>query len=138
MIRIATRLGIIACRYLVKGYYENKYISAPEIAEHYNMNVRALMPSLRQLTHRGILHSRVGGSTPGFIFAKDPKELTLYQILITLEGESHFECCKRLIPDLECNCIENNGCSIFSFFHKLIDNTANQLSAITIAAHAEM
>ena len=46
----STRYGLIACRYLVRGYYEGVWLSAPEIAEHYGMNVRALTPSLRQLS----------------------------------------------------------------------------------------
>ena len=132
MIRIATRLGFIACRYLVQGYYDNRYISAPEIAEHYNMNVRALMPALHQLTKAGILRSRVGGTTPGFIFTKDPKDLTLFQIITALEGAVHFECCKELVPGLKCDCKNNDGCGIFSSFHSILDNASNQLSSITI------
>lgn len=136
MIRIATRLGIMACRYLANGYRENRYICAPEIAEHYNMNVRALMPSLRQLTRMGILRSRVGGNNPGFIFAKDPQKVTLLQILTALEGGTHFECCKELIPDLKCDCKENGGCGVFKIFHSIIENASNHLSAITIADNA--
>lgn len=136
MILTVTRLGIMACRYLAKGYYENRYISAPEIAEHYNMNVRALMPALRQLTRMGILRSRVGGNTPGFIFAKDPKEITLYQILNVLEGDTHFECCKELVPDLKCDCETNESCGIYTLFHGIIKHTSNRFSAITIAEHA--
>lgn len=132
MIRIATRLGIMACRYLVQGYYDNRYISAPEIAEHYNMNVRALMPSLRQLTRAGIFRSRVGGTTPGFIYAKDPKDLTLFQIIIALEGAAHFECCKELVPGLKCDCKDNGGCGIFSSFNAILSNASDELSTITI------
>ena len=138
MIRIATRLGIIACRYLVQGYYENRYICAPEIAEQYNMNVRALMPSLRQLTRMGILRSRVGGSTPGFIFAKDPKKITLLQVLIALEGDAHFECCKKIIPDLKCDCRKNTGCGVNTLFNGIIDNVSSQLSTITLAEHGQV
>lgn len=138
MIRIATRLGIIACRYLVQGYYDNRYTSAPEIAEHYNMNVRALMLALHQLTKAGILRSRVGGATPGFIFAKDPKEFSLYQIMVVLEGEPHFECCKELISNLECNAKKCDGCSIFAMFNRILDNVKNEFSAITMVEHAKI
>ena len=137
MIRIATRLGIIACRYLVQGYYDNRYISAPEIAEHYNINVRALMPALHQLTKAGVLRSRVGGTTPGFIYARDPEEISLYQIMVILEGEPYFECCKDLIPSLKCECKENEGCGIFSLFHGILDNASEKLSSITIFKDSE-
>lgn len=132
MIRIATRLGIIACRYLVNGYYENRYISAPEIAEQYNMNVRAVMPSLRQLTRMGILRSRVGGSTPGFIFAKDPALYSMLDIINALEGAATFNCCKELVPELKCDCEDKTACGVFLFFNGMIDSATNRLSTMPI------
>lgn len=131
MIRTSTRLGIIACRYLVQSYYNNKYISAPEIAEHYNMNVRALMPALHQLTKAGILRSRVGGTTPGFIYSKDPKELSLHQIMVVLEGEPYFGSCNELISNLKCD-RKCDDCVLLSLFHGIINNIKKQFSAITI------
>ena len=135
MILIATRLGLIACGYLVGGYYESRYISAPEIAQRYNMNVRALMPALHRLVMAGILRSRVGGTTPGFIYAKDPKELTLF----AMEGEAAFACCKELVPGLKCDCScdEKSSCTMLSLFNGMIDNATEKLSAITVADHAE-
>lgn len=132
MIRIVTRLGIIACRYLVKGYYENRYISAPEIAEYYQMNVRALTPALHQLTKAGILRSRVGGTTPGFIFSKDPKEISLYQIMVVLEGEPHFECCKDLLPNLKCDTEKCEECQLLSLFDGVLNNVRKKFSSISI------
>ena len=137
MMLIATRLGIIACGYLVSGYYDNRYISAPEIAERYNMNVRALMPALRQLTKSGILRSRVGGKEPGFIYAKDPKEYTLYQIIITLEGDARFCCTKELVPKLKCDCEDKSECQIFSLFNWVIATATDKLSSISIAEYAD-
>lgn len=135
MILIVTRLGIIACRYLVKGYAENRYVSAPEIAEYYNMNVRALMPALRQLTRVGILRSRVGGVTPGFIFARNPAEITMHEILSALEGDPKFACCKELISDLKCDCTDKSQCGIFHLLSSLIEHSVNKLSTISIADH---
>ncbi len=138
MITIATRLGILACRYLVAGYYENRYISAPEIAEYHHMNVRALMPALRQLTRAGILHSRTGGNMPGFIFTKSPKEITLLQIFNTLEGHTRFLCCKELVPKLACGCSSKKECEIFLLINKVIKNTTIKLNSITIADYVEI
>ncbi|CDN31944.1 hypothetical protein BN938_1864 [Mucinivorans hirudinis] len=122
---------------MVQGYEENRYISAPEIAEHYNMNVRALMPALNQLTRAGILRSRVGGTTPGFIYAKDPKEISLHTILVVLEGEPHFECCKELIKELKCDTKRCEECGVFSLFHGVIDNVKNKFSTINITDNAK-
>lgn len=137
MILTVTRLGIIACRYLVKGYDENRYISAPEIAEHYNMNVRALMPALRQMTRMGMLRSRVGGKEPGFIFAKDPAEITLYNVLSVLEGDAQFNCCKELMPELKCDCQDKTQCGIFSLFNGVIGSATNRLNDISISEYAK-
>lgn len=137
MTLFSTRLGIIACRYLVQGYYAEKYISAPEIAEYYNMNVRALMPALRQLTRAGILRSRVGGNSPGFIFSKNPKEFSMYHIITVLEGDFKFECCKELMDGIHCDCVDKTGCMIFSHLNRLIDSSTRYLSKISIMDHAK-
>lgn len=137
MIIVATRLGVIACRYLAAGYKENRYISAPEIAKHYNVNVRALMPALRQLTRAGILRSRVGGNMPGFIFSKSPKEFTLFQVLTVLEGSNQFLCCKELVPTLKCDCYDKSKCSIFLLFRDMIKDVTKKLSSITMADYAK-
>lgn len=134
---IVTRLGFIACGYLVKGYYENRYIPAPEIAGQYNMNVRALMPALRQLTRVGILRSRIGGNTPGFMFVKNPEEYTMYQILTALEGDAHFECCKELVPSLKCDCNNQFRCGVYSLFNGLVETESERLSAISMADYAK-
>ena len=53
MLSNPTRYGLIACRYLVWGWHNNVWLNAPEIAERYRMNVRALSPALRRLVMAG-------------------------------------------------------------------------------------
>lgn len=136
MVLIATRLGVIACRYLVEGYGEGRYISVPEIADKFSMNARALMPAMRQLVRVGLLRSRVGGNTPGFIFSKDPKDITLYQILVALEGETRFVCCEELIPGLRCDCKDKTQCKFNSMFGGIMDGAILKLSSISISDYA--
>lgn len=136
MITIATRLGMIACRYLVTGFNEKRYISAPEIAEFYNMNVRALMPALRQLTRVGILHSRIGGCNPGFIFSRNPKEVTLFQVLVALEGYIRFPCCRELVPSLNCGCHSKEVCETFLLMDEVIESVTAKLNSISMADYA--
>lgn len=136
MFLASTRCGLIACRHLVSGYHENAYISAPEIAGKYNMNVRALMPALRQLTRSGILRSRVGGKEPGFIFSRNPSEITLLEVLTSLEGGSEVPCCRELIADLKCDCSSSAQCNIYNLFNGMIDQVKMKLAQISIEAHA--
>ena len=130
-----TRYGLIACQYLVKGYAEGHYVAAPEIAEKYNMNVRALMPALRQLTKAGILYSRVGGSKPGFIFAKDPKNISVLDIILALEGDTQFMCTKDLMPDITCECSSKKECILYEKFREILEQAKKTLSTMLITEY---
>lgn len=132
MFLISTRLGLIACRHLVSGYYQDRYVSAPEIAEKNNMNVRALMPALRQMTRADILRSRVGGKEPGFIFSRNPKDISVLDILVALEGESYFVCCKELNSELKCDCMDKHKCDMYELFNSIISQAKVRLSNISI------
>lgn len=133
----STRCGIIACRYLVSGYNENRYITAPEIATKYNMNVRALMPALRQMTRSGILRSRVGGKEPGFIFSKPPKDITMFDVLASLEGNNEVACCVDLIAGLKCDCKGPDVCSVYVILGEVIREAKNRFAMLTIEEHAQ-
>ena len=136
MLLACTRYGLIACRFLTEGYYTNKYISAPAIAEKYNMNTRAIMPALRQLTRTGILHSRVGGKEPGFIFSRDPKSISILEIFIALEGDFRTTCCREIIKELKCDCRKKEDCSVLSLITHLFEQAKKSMAAISIYDHA--
>lgn len=135
MLLISTRLGLIACRYLTDSYYKNKWTSAPEIADRYNINVRAVMPALRHLTRAGILKSQVGGREPGFMLVNDPKDVSLLDVLTALEGEYSIPCCKTIIRDLQCDCENSDQCHIYSLASEIIDTLKQRLTAISLAEH---
>ena len=136
MILTHTRCGLIACRILAHAYYEGTWMTAPVIAAHYNMNVRSLMPSLRTLAKVGILHSRVGGKEPGFIFARDPREISLLEVITALEGSKEVVCCKSVIAGLTCDCGDFSGCMIYELFQSVILDVQSHFSSISIAKHA--
>ena len=137
MFLASTRYGLIACRHLTRCYHHGKYVPAPDIADKYNMNVRALMPALRLLTKAGILRSRAGGKEPGFIFSRHPREITLLEVLIALEGDTSILCCKQMIPDLKCDCEFNTDCGVFNFFNDMVSHVKTKLSDITIEMHSK-
>ena len=137
MFLAVTRLGLIACQHLAECYEEGRYVAAPDIAEKYSMNVRALMPALRQLTRVGILRSRVGGSEPGFIFARNPDELTVLDIVLALEGDSPFLCCMESIGGLKCNCGSKENCVLYELFNSVIDSVKNKISKVSISDYSK-
>lgn len=138
MFLVSTRCGIIACRYLAGCYYREEWATAPEIADKYRMNVRSLMPALRRLTQFGILKSRVGGKTPGFQFAQDPRSVSMFRVITTLESEMQVPCCKDVISGLECDCGDKEGCSVFGVCNQLLDEARKRLSSISVAEHADL
>ena len=81
MLTNPTRYGLIACRYLVWGWHNGVWLNAPEIAERYRMNVRALSPALRRLVLAGILRSQCGGTRPGFMLSRPPEEVTMLEVV---------------------------------------------------------
>lgn len=136
MFLASTRYALIACRYLTRSYLENRYCSAPEIADAFNINVRALMPALRQLTRAGILRSRVGGKEPGFIYTRHPSEISLLEVFTILEGDNEMLCCTEVNPTLKCDCETKEKCFIFTIFGDLTQQTKMKLAAISIEKHS--
>lgn len=131
----STRYGLIACRYLVRSYYQGLWSSAPEIAEHYGVNVRALSPVLQQLSRAGILRSQRGGSHPGFILADDPARVSLLEVMRALEGEMKIECCTLVIPGLRCDC-DPERCGVCSLFNSELASLREHLSSVSLRSYA--
>ncbi|MFI3268616.1 MAG: Rrf2 family transcriptional regulator [Rikenellaceae bacterium] len=129
-----TRLSVVACRYLVPFYYKGETVKIPEIAEIYGFKPRSINPSFSALTKVGILSSRVGGKYEerGFMFAKDPKEVTLYDIVRALEGEAPVVGCS---DRLTCQPSDCNDCSIHDELQKVKESRKKILSGTTIYEH---
>lgn len=132
MILQSTRMCIIACRDLVKGFYENKKITAPQIAERYGMNVRMLNRTLSILVRQGLLSSQVGGIEPGYIFTKNPSEITLYDILSILEGDVKMQCCKEILGNDGCINQNKETCIIYKTINKGLLDIRKELMKINL------
>lgn len=100
MLTNPTRYGLIACRYLVWGWHNGVWLNAPEIAERYRMNVRALSPALRRLVLAGILRSQCGGTRPGFMLSRPPEEVTMLEVVRALEGNFRMDCCRTVLSSV--------------------------------------
>ena len=137
MLLLSTRLFLIVSPSFVQAYEEKNKISAPEVAEIYKMNHRALMPSLRRLTQVGILKSQVGGSQPGFILARPPEEISMYEIITALEGESYVSHCRDIIDDVECRILDCNDCRVYNIINRALLSSFNNLKKITLNEHCK-
>ena len=135
MLRQSTRLMLIASIHLAHGYNERKKIPAPYIAEKCNINPRALMPALRRLTQVGILNSKVGGIEPGFIFAKKPSEISMYDIINALEDNMRMTSCRELNAEIKCDIENCDDCAVYKIFNTGISKIIDDLKKITLSEH---
>lgn len=135
MFLVSTRISLIVCRGLVKSFEKNKKISAPELATRYNLNVRILNTSLRNLVKAGILNSQVGGNEPGFIFSKNPRLISLYEIVTIFEGESKMMCCKDVISNIKCDVDDCANCLVYGGINQNLRDLSEKLKSISIYDH---
>ena len=135
MLRLPTRLFLIVSRSLVQGYADKVKISAPSMANRYNVNSRALMPALRRLTQVGILKSQIGGSKPGFIFTRKPSKISMYEIITALEGEFKTSSCRDIMDDVTCEIDKCSDCSVFQIINKGTFQIINDLKNTTLSDH---
>ena len=137
MYSTSQRLGLIACRYLVEKYEEQINVSAPDIAQKYNMNVRALMPALRKLTQAGILNSQIGGKAPGFMFSKDPKNISLYEVIIELSEERKTWCCRNTTSIINCGMQTCDSCNIYRTITGGMDKIHEVFKHVSVFDHCK-
>ena len=57
------------------------------------------MPALRCLTQVELLKSKVVGRDSGFIFARDPALISIYEVVTALEGEFKLSSCRDVVDD---------------------------------------
>ena len=75
------------------------------------MNPRALIPMLNRLTRMGYLQSKVGGKNPGHIFIKDPKEISVGEVILALEGRLEMIGCDTVLGGEVAGCTAENRCT---------------------------
>ena len=132
MFLVITRIGIFVCKYLISSYYDNVWVSAPQIADKYGINVRSVNSALARMKRAGLLLSRVGGREPGFIFAKDPKEISTFDVIKAMQGDFTISCCKNIISGLKCECGDRDSCNFFNLFEDMAIVIRQKLSEFSI------
>ena len=135
MLTNPTRYVLIACRYPAWGWHYGVWLNAPEIAERYRINVRALSPALLRLVQAGILYSRVGGPKPGYMLSRDPAEIPMLEVVRALEGTFRMACCRTVLPNVQCQC-EADNCRVCGVFRDILDELRSRLSGVSLEDHA--
>ncbi|MFI3297351.1 MAG: Rrf2 family transcriptional regulator [bacterium] len=118
---------------MVPKFYINKRMSVPEMRDQFNINTRTLTPALTRLVHAGVLKSKIGGNDRGYILARDPKTISLYEIAHITQGDLQMRCCADVIDNCS-ECFLNKGqhCKLFNKLNKALLHVKEELENISL------
>lgn len=132
MLLKSTRVCIICCSEFIDSYYAGHKITATSLADKYNLNIRTLNPSLNKMKHKGILQSQVGGMDRGYIFARDPKEITVYEVIEAVQGFGYMANCKDFLNGAKCAKEDCTECQLYLTSKFVTDFAKEQFKLISI------
>ena len=118
-----THYGLMACHLLAKAYPE-KQISASSLESMIAVSGKYLEKIMRMLSKRDIV-SASRGVNGGYYLTKDPKDITIGEIVRALEDDMEIiECVKT---DGKCKCCPSSG-----VWKKLYKGINDILDSITL------
>lgn len=118
MLSSSSKYGIRAVTYIASKSKKNEKIGIKMISEDLRLPTPFLAKILQLLAKQKILSSSKGPHG-GFSLLKDPKEITLYDIIVTIDGADIFENC--VIHNTTCKCVNNEKliCPIHKEYSKI-------------------
>ena len=108
---------------------EKKRMDAKAIAQQTEVTLRFALKILRKLVSAGIVQS-YKGSLGGYELAKAPGEITLRDVIETIEGTYVFSRCLR---DGSCLRMGKDRCKFSRTFISITDYVRDSLSRVTFA-----
>ena len=107
---------------------ENKRIDAKTISQKNNVSLRFALKILRKLVESGIVKS-YKGTQGGYELAKSPAEISLCDVIETVEGTYHFSRC--LEDGYECSCGRSGDCCHQKAFGQITEIVKKELKSRT-------
>lgn len=112
---------------------DNKMHSSDQIANGVGLETPTVSKVLKLLTKAGILNS-VRGANGGYKVAKDIAEVTLYDVIAAIEGDTAItECTKTLSL-----CSQEHDCDTRTGWQQINNEIKNILSKMTIKRMVEL
>ncbi len=105
-------------------------VSAGEIAAKYKISEHHVAKVLQQLVKTGIIRS-IRGIRGGFQIAKEPKEITIMDVVGIFEPHLQQNSC--LLLDFNEDCPFPNTCSIGEVFNEIQEQAFYTLKSVSIA-----
>ena len=119
------RYGVIAMHELAMAYGKGA-ITVKTIAENQGISDNYLEQLMGALKKAGFVKS-VRGAQGGYMLAKAPKDITIGEIIVTMEGPVIFADC-MLAP-----CEKAEGCGRRNVWSHISDKVNDVLNSITLA-----
>jgi Rrf2 family transcriptional regulator, iron-sulfur cluster assembly transcription factor len=131
MLSSSCKYGIRAVTYIASKSKDNEKVGIKQIAEDLNLPTPFLAKILQLLAKQKILSSSKGPHG-GFSLMRSPKDITLLDIISTIDGNDLFENC--IIHNTTCSCVgeENLICPIHDEYSKIRQNLYKLFTKKTI------
>ena len=101
---------------------------AKTIAENTGVTLRFSLKILRKLVGSGIIKS-FKGTQGGYEIAKDPKDISLFDVIGTIEGPMNISRC--VDPQFVCSRENGGDCQFQRVFVRLSNQIQDELRAVT-------
>jgi Rrf2 family protein len=118
--------GLIALKHLAVNSPTSS--SAKEIAETYGIPAALLSKILQKLVKNGFLRSE-HGTNGGYKLARDPKEITAYEVIRTIDGPIFLTACFTEHG----YCVHTDKCTVRDPLQKVHEGILRLLASISIS-----
>lgn len=115
-----THYGLMACHILAINYPET-FVSASTLEKHIAVSGKYIEKIMRMLSNRGIVNATRGASG-GYSLARHPKDISIGEIVRTLEDDMEIiECVKE---GAKCKCCPTSNVwkKLYSGINELLDS----------------
>jgi Rrf2 family protein len=118
--------GLIAMRHLAQ-HLDVGACSAKDLADLYDLPQEALAKILQGLTKAGLLVSQ-HGTNGGYVLARDPRTITVFEVIQAIEGPLFITSCSTTEHD----CDQSSRCTVREPLRKVSRSIEEVLSQLTI------
>jgi len=132
MLSNTCKYAIRSLIYLANFVEENKKIGIKKISEDLNIPSPFLGKILQGLAREKILCS-TKGPNGGFALGRKAEEISLYEIVVHVDGESHFNNCIIRLEPCSCFTEEISTCPVHKRFSHLRENLINFYKETSLA-----
>jgi Rrf2 family protein len=127
--------GLLALQYMAliqsNGELEPRVVNTKEIAEEHFIPVELLAKVLQTLARNQIIESHHNGPKGGYVLGREPKDISIAQVLEAIEGPLGITDCSH--EKAQASCEQMDRCNIRTPLLKIQDSIYKLLNSMSIA-----